>query len=78
MKRKINNNPDPNKKRKCLADIVFLDMKLLYTLLYNDNLQDKGFKPTKSSRISSVKYHLVDSKAMSDFINHLINDYRLN
>lgn len=78
MKYKINSNPNPYKKRKCLADMVFLDMRLLYMLPSDDNCLDNDFKPSKPTAVDSVKYQLVDSKVMSRFINHLINDYLMN
>lgn len=78
MKSKVNNNPDPYKKRESLAAVIFLDIRLLYLFSGSDNCLDTDCKPTRSAVTSSAEYHLVDSKVMNNFVNNLINDYRMN
>ena len=74
----VNNNRNPYKKRKSLAAVIFLDIRLLYLFPSKDNSPDPDFKPTPAATTGSAGYHLIDSKVMNDFINNLINDYRMN
>lgn len=78
MKHKINNNPGPYKRRKSLAAIVYIDIRLLYLLLRDDNCLDNNFKPFQAPTVDPIDHHPVNSAVMDYFINDLINDYRMN
>lgn len=78
MKHKTDNNPGPWKKRKSLAEIIFMDMRLLYISFYGDNCLDTDFKSRQTAANEPGKYRLIGQSAMNEFIGQLIHDYRMN
>ena len=78
MKRKTNRQPGSPKKRKSLADVILLDMRLLYLSLGYDNCPEPDYKPAPAAANDEAAHKPVDRRVLSDFINQLILDYRMN